>query len=150
MIKALIAFDAKLNKVNNQYFTPLDIVLENSSDSELKDHLIQLGAMTAEELGVTDDDDSFGSGRVSPYFEVDLMSRQLIDGQPLSEDFNNRPVSLAVKVNGHGRRRYREEVEFDGEESPSPPRLQGRSPTPSPPLPLAATGDVGLTGVPEG
>ena len=149
MIKALIAFDAKLNKVNNQYFTPLDIVLENSSDSELKDLLIQLGAMTAEELGVIDDDDSFGSGRVSPYFEVDLMSRQLKDGQPLSEDFNNRPVSLTVMLNGHGRRRYREEVEFDGEESPSPPRLQGRSPTPSPP-PLAATGDVGLTGVPEG
>ena len=90
IIKALIAFDARINGVNNSYSTPLDIVLDNDYHS-VKDLLIQLGAMTSDEMGCTIDDDSYDNGRVSPYTEVDLASRHLKD----SEYHYFRPISLA-------------------------------------------------------
>ena len=90
MIKALIAFDARINGVNNSYSTPLDIVLDNEYHS-VRDLLIQLGAMTSDEMGCTvDNDDSYNNGRVSPYTEVDLASRHLKD----SEYYHFRPISL--------------------------------------------------------
>lgn len=112
--KALIAFDAKVNSVNNSYETPCDIVLAEHFDSALRDLLDPLGAMTYEEIENADDD---GNGRVSPFTEVDLESRWEKDTSP------SRPPSLGATSSGH-RQGYRDHHELDlgSDGSPSPPR----------------------------
>ena len=134
MIKALIAFDAKINGMSNHYTTPLDIALENDPHSEVKDILLNVGAMTAEEMGCCPNEDSFDGGRVSPYTEVDIYSRNLNETQPLCVDFNHaRPPSLAALTNGHGGR-DRDKVDY--QESPSAStRHQRREESPLAPPP---------------
>ena len=120
MIKALIAFDAKINRVNNSCFTPLDIALDKHSESDLRDLLVQLGAMTSEEMGISVDHDSYGSGRVSPYTEIDMVTRNLKE----TDVFKFHPIFLE---NDHSPKGYHEEINGDSEPlSPSnQPIMQG-------------------------
>lgn len=123
MAKALIAFDAKINGVNNSYYTPLDIVLDNHGDSDLRELLYQLGGMTSEEMGCGEDSSSDDGGRLSPYTEIDVAAKQLGGVQLMTDDLNGgRPTSISVVANGYGRR-YNDDVDFD-DKSPSPHRTQ--------------------------
>ena len=116
----MIAFDAKLNSINNSYLTPLDILKKSHHDAAHEIFLLeQLGGASCDDLFYSDDD--IHSGSVSPYVEMDVA-------QEFEESHDYRPRSIHHGAGGD-----------IAEKSPSPSH-QYHSPSPVGQLPSLPEG----------